>query len=362
MAQLLRSALLSAVALAAGLSVAPVAHARAGIPELENSVRQYLQEEAAATHWKLRTVNLEEQSRIAKDGRMEVVYEVKVEHTLNFATPEEVPLLKGERAYLFSQGNTLDAVRRAAADQELAYWHNQFYDAIHTPQEASEQLKVTVELSDAGTLRPESVRIFMAGPTGEFRPVEEFLSNLTTEEEIVEQGKKAMENVLNDARTTPSATNALYNRTNAVSYINKYTSATTKACSGGSAYQDPSKYNSAYSYYACNDCANFVSQALKAGGIPTTSTWKGGTSAWINVDSLKSYMVGTKAYWKSISCSAAKNGDVILLGTSSDYYHTMMTVGNNGSSTLTYSAHTNDRLKSTISYTYSNLTCWQVVY
>lgn len=362
MTHLLRSTLLVSCGLTSTLGMGSIASARTELPELRAAVSRFAHEEAEATHWKLNGVEVQELSRAQTGDQVEVVFELKVSHTLGYTSPEDVPLLKGEKSWLLAQGNTLDAVRRTAAEQELSYWHNQFLDYIQQPQQASQQLKVLAQLGEAGLIQTDSIRILVADPVGKYQPADDYLTGMASEEEVMKQGEQAMAAVLEAARTTPSATTALYNRTNAITYINKYTSATTKACSGGSAYQDPAKYNSAYGYYACNDCANYVSQALNAGGIPTTSTWKAGTSAWISVTSLKNYMVGTKAYWKSIGCSAAKNGDVITLSDSGGYYHTMMTVGNNGSSTLTYSAHTNDRLKSTISYTYSGLACWQVVY
>ncbi|WP_217563408.1 amidase domain-containing protein, partial [Paenibacillus sp. GbtcB18] len=63
-----------------------------------------------------------------------------------------------------------------------------------------------------------------------------------------------------------------YDRIAARDYANKWTSYTTNA----SGY-DTSKWNPKYAKHTENggvDCANYVSQAIYAGGIPTDSPWK----------------------------------------------------------------------------------------
>lgn len=42
------------------------------------------------------------------------------------------------------------------------------------------------------------------------------------------------------------------------------------------------------------DCTNFVSQALKAGGVPTTNTWKPYTNPWVRVKELRDYLIYNK--------------------------------------------------------------------
>lgn len=54
-----------------------------------------------------------------------------------------------------------------------------------------------------------------------------------------------------------------------------------------------SDYNPAYSNWNSGggDCANFVSQCIKAGGVPTDSKWHKNSSAWISTSRLAKYMV-----------------------------------------------------------------------
>lgn len=93
-----------------------------------------------------------------------------------------------------------------------------------------------------------------------------------------------------------------------------------------------------YSYEKHVDCANYISQALCEGGIPTDSLWKPGSSAWISVKGLTEYMTGY-GYWQSISYNVVQKGDIVSYTNSS---HLVMITGFDGT-TYRYSGHTNDR-------------------
>ncbi|MCY7432992.1 amidase domain-containing protein [Bacillus safensis] len=51
------------------------------------------------------------------------------------------------------------------------------------------------------------------------------------------------------------------------------------------------KPNKNYKYYPNGDCTNFVSQALRAGGMPYFKQWKPYTNAWINAGSFRNYIL-----------------------------------------------------------------------
>jgi hypothetical protein len=87
---------------------------------------------------------------------------------------------------------------------------------------------------------------------------------------------------------TPLGTGFTYNRSVASNYAKTYSSnPATASCSGG-IYRDTAYYNSAYqsiwTYTGCNDCADFISQALRAGGFPPDTNWNytpsPGTYSW----------------------------------------------------------------------------------
>ncbi|MNW60739.1 putative amidase domain protein [compost metagenome] len=158
---------------------------------------------------------------------------------------------------------------------------------------------------------------------------------------MIQNGETDIINTISEKQfsTVELAASVTYDRIAARDYANKWTSENPP---GG---QDATKYNPDYNYYA-NDCANYVSQALHAGGIPTDTTWKPKSTAWINTghsisNGLIDYMVDTKGYFKKSTKSSTAAGGII---NALDYSHVMMVVANDGV-TMQYSAHTTDRLK-----------------
>lgn len=72
-------------------------------------------------------------------------------------------------------------------------------------------------------------------------------------------------------------------------------------------------YNNAYSSPKYDeDCTNFVSKALRAGGVPTDGTWYQDSNAWIRVIELRSWLLN-KGYATQYNndYSYARVGDVI---------------------------------------------------
>ena len=124
--------------------------------------------------------------------------------------------------------------------------------------------------------------------------------------------------------------------------------------------QRPRYYNGSYSYYQCNDCTNYMSQALFYGGIPETSTWKPYTSAWINVNAFYNYM-SSKGYLSQTSVSSVPAGGLVTFGPIGSMTHTEMVVYNDGS-TQEYSGHTTDRDQYSYSYSFTGAMWWVVNY
>ncbi|GEM_PF-3397528 len=82
-----------------------------------------------------------------------------------------------------------------------------------------------------------------------------------------------------------------YNKVAAINYMLAYTSTNGNTiCSPK--YKTPSYYN--FSHYTCfngNDCANFVSQALRHGNIPTDTQWYPYTSSWKTAPGLRNHFM-----------------------------------------------------------------------
>jgi hypothetical protein len=152
-----------------------------------------------------------------------------------------------------------------------------------------------------------------------------------------------------------------YNRTAAVDYARSYTSNTYATCPYGSGvFADISSYNLLYkdvwedTIKNCNDCADFVSQALEAGGFKPDEYWNDqgvmGSYAWRVFDFTTQagpYGPGLAYYLQSIkkaivpyaNATALSVGDLMYTD-DSDLHVVMIT----GVSPVRYSAHTNDRL------------------
>lgn len=134
--------------------------------------------------------------------------------------------------------------------------------------------------------------------------------------------------------------NVLYSGNTAATYIRTWVSVNKINCApNGTVYQNTNAYNSSYPSYNCNDCANYVSQALHYGGQATTSTWQSGTYAWVNVTGLGNYIV-SQGLGNNTTCSSLGLGDLgIIPGT-----HVVMVSALNP---MRFSAHTSDRLNYT---------------
>jgi len=151
-----------------------------------------------------------------------------------------------------------------------------------------------------------------------------------------------------------------YDRIKARDYANAWTSNSTELRPHGLAYRTISYWNnSKWPYFtnACHaDCADYVSQALNAGGIPVDpGQWDrlndGGNGwAWTSVPGLKNYMINQKGYWRASTWASASAGGVIVIPN----YHVMMIVKNDTVERL-YSAHTNDKKQCP----YSNHSDWE---
>jgi len=151
-----------------------------------------------------------------------------------------------------------------------------------------------------------------------------------------------------------------YNRTAAVDYARSYASNTEARCPYDTGiYADTSSYNLLYkdvwedTIVGCDDCADFVSQALEAGGFKPDGYWNDqslGSYTWRVFDfttEAGEYGPGLAYYLQSIkqaivpyaSATALSMGD--LMYTDDSNLHIVMITG---TLPVRYSAHTNDRL------------------
>lgn len=298
------------------------------------------------------------------DGKLEACVFAKMNATLLAKSVEDLPYAKGmlKKANLKdfkyeSKAKTDEAVYNANKDKlsndkiarvskEIDFRLNDLKQYINQPFDGNYFLEVTADVMD-GSLDTNSIRI-LAENVDEYIPFDEMLPK--SEEEMEQEGSDDMQAAIDsDDDGFKSSLYANYSRVDAVNYANMYTGVDVTDCDvhGTSCRILQDRYywnNDTYPYYDAllhNDCADFVSQCLHAGGIPTDSTWSRGdvgTYAWVNVTGLKNYML-SKGYWTSATVSTCLSGGVIF--TASD--HVVMCVRND-SVTKYYTGHTNDRV------------------
>ena len=123
---------------------------------------------------------------------------------------------------------------------------------------------------------------------------------------------------------------------------------------GAAAYADTywSNYNPAYSDYNSigGDCANFVSQAIHAGGMPMDEDWfwrsyGDRSSSWAYVPAQRSYFAAKGKLIDNPSSSQILKGNPVWYYNSSSgrYSHAAICVGTNSAGTPIVDAHNNDR-------------------
>lgn len=98
-----------------------------------------------------------------------------------------------------------------------------------------------------------------------------------------------------------------------------------------------------YSVHDHTDCANFASQALAAGGLPTDSTWKKDSVAWVRASALETYL-NDMGYLVDDGYTTAAAGGIIFCKKTAggNAYHVEFIVAND-TVTRQFCAHTHDR-------------------
>ncbi len=161
--------------------------------------------------------------------------------------------------------------------------------------------------------------------------------------------------------TSATSTNSSYvaRRDSAVWYIQEYTSNPDYyhwySCPNNQpdVLRDTNHWNSQYSnvwsYWLCDDCTDYVSQALTFGGFPTDDTWNPGPYVlpWIRVYSLVNYLQSNNSKGALVdNIVSLKVGDLAFIHTTDyadenlNWQHAVMISGVNP---YRFSAHTHDR-------------------
>lgn len=301
-----------------------------------------------------------------KDGIATAVFDAAIDLTLKAERVEDLPFVKGMLECLDSKRSIATKAQIDESNRLVEDWRLELKDYIGKPEPTAHgTYKIVANLANDGTVTKDTVKLYIDAPSSTstnegdvFYPVP--LPMLETSEKEEENGRNLIEEAFK--KMTVDSGTALtysYTRTDARDYANTWTSEVPRTeqycCSHGGiggacdCWQDISKWNSgAYPYYPnsfCQDCADYVSQALRKGGIPIDpGQWDRNNDsngqypwAWTYAPALKSYMVN-HGHWTPSNFTNANAGCVIQM---TDGGHTVLIVLND-THTRQYSAHTTD--------------------
>jgi hypothetical protein len=320
-------------------------------------------------HENITQINVSLNYQTLTKSNVVAIADVNFNHVLGYSNATDDPLIKGKLQYLQNNPN-ISASYQAYLKKDIDDWTTELNKHINTPYPGFIRFEISATLDNQGNININSVSVLTQDPVGNYVQADSYFKPVS-DTEAEQAGYDSANTIVKTLSLQASAAKATgatpmdpvqpkYNRSTAIWYIEYWTSNPSTACrTGSTTVQDHTKYNSNYTWYQCDDCANYVSQALTAGLIPQNSSWQPYTYDWINVYGLKSFMTSSY-YWVQSSRTAIQGGDPITI-TSSTTTHTTMCDYSNGAGYVEVCGHTNDQQY----HSYpgeSGVTYWHVVY
>lgn len=291
------------------------------------------------------------------DGSVQYKTTVTVSERLKAQSVEEMPYIAG---YLDELGASSYATMAASDKAELAksaFGLDQDTALTEAQQNVVDtfvqSMDTTVEMFDEyiGEISDFTYHIKVSAPVAEpdnitLTGLDEFDNDVNINEYELRSYNEIYRNGAEDAQAAVQS--MMISPAWVATKINNYNSY-NRIAARDYAYKYWSSYNPAYTSYKGNggDCANFVSQCLHAGGIPTDATWKADSVSWIRASAVPSYMMN-KGYATKTSYTNATAGSFAY--TSSGAGHAVLVTINDGAK-IAYTAHTTDRKDAAFSST-----------
>lgn len=291
------------------------------------------------------------------DGSVQYKTTVTVSERLKAQSVEEMPYIAG---YLDELGASSYATMAASDKAELAksaFGLDQDTALTEAQQNVVDtfvqSMDTTVEMFDEyiGETSDFTYHIKVSAPVAEpdnitLTGLDEFDNDVNINEYELRSYDEIYRNGAEDAQAAVQS--MMISPAWVATKINNYNSY-NRIAARDYAYKYWSSYNPAYTSYKGNggDCANFVSQCIHAGGIPTDATWKADSVSWIRASAVPSYMVN-KGYATKTSYTNATAGSFAY--TSSGAGHAVLVTINDGAK-IAYTAHTTDRKDAAFSST-----------
>lgn len=294
------------------------------------------------------------------DGSYDVRCEIVFDMCLKADAVEELPYVAGMLSEIgvstaesvYAMSDDLVTTSRAATVTQRNLIAAQMADEIkgiesNIGNDITLAFSVLINAEEDGTINstmgcgePNSDGEFSTFPLSDYFPAnadEMYNNGASTVSEVAIQ--------LNSNAVMPCvviATN--YDRIAARDYAMTYSSNASynEVCIHGNHYINQAYYNDDYEFFCHEDCANFVSQAIYAGGISRDNTWEPYTGAWIRVPELYNYFFNIKHYWGASTFEKCNAGGIIINSDSGGMYHVNMCVLND-TVNHAYAAHNNDR-------------------
>ena len=291
------------------------------------------------------------------DGSVQYKTTVTVSERLKAQSVEEMPYIAG---YLDELGASSYSTMAASDNAELAkstFGLNQDTALTEAQQNVVDtfvqSMDATVEMFNEyiGETSDFTYHIKVSAPVAEpdsitLTGLDEFDNDVNINEYELRSYDEIYRNGAEDAQAAVQS--MMVSPTWVATKINNYNSY-NRIAARDYAYKYWSSYNPAYTSYKGNggDCANFVSQCIHAGGIPTDATWKADSVSWIRASAVPSYMMN-KRYATKTSYTNATAGSFAY--TSSGAGHAVLVTINDGAK-IAYTAHTTDRKDAAFSST-----------
>ncbi len=268
---------------------------------------------------------------------------------LKIKSAEDLPFVKGMILELENIEDNYEKMIKSNYINSVIRDLQNNYIGMEQEETSEFAIKIPTELKRANNYEKE-YSMFFIGDDGSTATIQE--CKLPNETLMINGGKAKIKNLKfaeNELRTTSVAQD--YDRILARDYIRTW----TDSCGACHCFGcDPSKsvYNPKFQTHHRRDCANYVSQAINAGGIETNSKWRPGLDSWDYTGhsgyGLVDYLVDNDLFFNTNDKYKACAGSVIMwLGKNKS--HVGM-VDQNDTITMTYCSHTNDRKSYSFKY------------
>lgn len=145
---------------------------------LEKELENIVDKQMSTYNWKLNDLSYTKTFEEVNSGKIEMRWDVNIKHTLNYSTPEMVPVLKGKIKAYNEVKNNLGQSKKNVLEKDINNWKDNLQQYINEPQDANESIKVIGELDNKNKIIPSSLSFYIQNED-EYIPMSEVLKAKT---------------------------------------------------------------------------------------------------------------------------------------------------------------------------------------